>query len=119
MLFRSLSGLIEVLLPAALVRTWLGTEAGLRGPIVGSIAGAFMPGGPYVVFPIMATLYRAGASLGTTVSLVTGWALWGVVTVAFEIPIMGPRFSAIRIGISLLMPTLAGFLAQALFGSGF
>lgn len=115
----ALSGLIEVLAPEDLVRTWLGAESGLRGLVLGSVVGAFMPGGPYVVFPIMATLYRAGAGLGTTVSLVTGWALWGVISLAFELSIVGPRFSAIRIGVGLIMPPLAGFLAQLLFGGGF
>ncbi len=115
----ALSGLIETLAPAELVRAWLGVEAGWRGLILGSVTGALMPGGPYVVFPIMATLYRAGAGLGTTVALVTGWALWGVITLAFEVPIMGIRFSAVRIGVSLLVPPLAGFLAQMLFGGRF
>lgn len=115
----ALSGLIDVLAPEELVRSWLGTEAGWRGLIIGSVAGAFMPGGPYVVFPIMATLYRAGASLGTTVAVVTGWAVWGVISLTFEISIVGPRFSVIRISAGLMVPPLAGFLAQILFGGGF
>lgn len=114
-----LSGLIEMLVPADAMRAWVGTEAGWRGPILGSVAGFLLPGGPYVILPIIATLYRTGAGLGTTVSLVTSWTLWNVISMAFEVSIVGVRFSLIRLSVGWIVPPLAGFLAQLFFAGGY
>ena len=70
-----MAGFIEVAVPPELIRSWLGQEAGLRGVFIGSIAGALIPGGPYVAFPIIASVFKAGAGLGTAVAFITGWAM--------------------------------------------
>ena len=48
-----LAGYLEVLLPPELVRNWLGTEAGFKGVIIGSLVGGLIPSGPYVAYPII------------------------------------------------------------------
>ncbi len=114
-----LAGFLEVLIPPELVRTWLGDDAGWRAILMGSFAGALIPGGPYVSFPIMASVFRAGASLGTAVSFITGWALWNTGILSFELALMGPRFTLVRVVVTSIFPPLAGFLAQLLVGGGF
>ncbi len=110
-------GLLEVSLPPSLVRGWLGEGSGIRGVLIGSLGGALIPGGPYVAFPIFASLYKAGVSLATAVAFITGWAMWSVGILVFEIPLLGPKFTAVRMGLSLIFPPLAGILAGLLFGS--
>jgi len=114
-----IAGLIQVAIPPHVIRSWLGEEAGLKGIFIGTIAGALIPGGPYVAFPIIAAIFKAGASIGTAVSLITSWALLGVGQLPFEFALIGPRFTAIRLPIALILPPISGILAQYFFGGGF
>ena len=43
-----IAGMIQVLLSQEVVSKWVGAESGLRGILIGSIAGGLSPGGPYV-----------------------------------------------------------------------
>jgi uncharacterized membrane protein YraQ (UPF0718 family) len=114
-----LSGLIQVAIPTDIVKSWLGDESGWRGIIIGTFLGVLIPGGPYVTFPIIGAVFQAGAGIGTTTALITGWAVLGIGQIPFELALVGPRFMAARIGTCLLVPFLAGALAQIIFGIGF
>ncbi|MBS3809192.1 MAG: permease [Desulfobacterales bacterium] len=110
-----LAGFMQVVIPPELIKTWLGEEAGLKGILIGSIGGALIPGGPYIAFPIIAAVFKAGAGLGTAVACVTGWALWGVITTMFELAIIGHRFTFLRLGLVLIFPPAAGIMANMFF----
>ncbi len=110
-----LAGFMQVVIPPELIKNWLGEEAGLKGIFIGSIGGALIPGGPYIAFPVIATIFKAGAGLGTAVACVTGWALWGVITTMFELAIIGHRFTFLRLGLVLIFPPFAGILANLCF----
>jgi uncharacterized membrane protein YraQ (UPF0718 family) len=109
------AGMVQVLLPQELISKWVGVESGMRGILIGTVAGGFTPGGPYVSLPIVAGLLRAGANTGTMVAFVTGWSLWAVSRLPMEIGILGWKFTLIRIGSSFFFPPIAGLIAQALF----
>lgn len=109
------AGLLQVVLPAEVVSGWLGTEAGWRGIVIGSVAGMLIPGGPYISFPIIASVMKSGAGMGTVVAMVTSWALLNPTKYPFELALLGPRFTAVRIIVVCVMPLIAGFLAQLLF----
>lgn len=109
------AGMLQVAVPPELIRSWLGDKAGFKGVLVGSVAGALIPGGPYVSFPIIASIFRAGAGLGTAVAFITGWAMLGIGQLPFEIAIMGPRFMLVRISLVLVLPFLAGWLTMIFF----
>jgi uncharacterized membrane protein YraQ (UPF0718 family) len=109
-------GYVDVLAPQRLVQEWIGPRSGWQGLLLSEVAGILLPGGPYVVFPVIAALYRAGAGLGPAVTLVTAWAMGALLTISFELPFMGWRFTAIRWGLGLIFPLLAGAAAQVMFG---
>jgi len=109
-------GLVNALAPQRLVQSWLGPESGLRGLALAEVVGMLLPGGPFVVFPLIATLYQAGAGLGAAVTLVTSWAMLSLLTVTFELPFMGWRFWLVRWGLGLAFPILLGALVQTLMG---
>lgn len=109
------AGMIQVLLPQQAVSKWIGSESGLRGIIIGSLAGGFSPGGPYVSLPIVAGLLNAGAGVGTMVAFLTGWSLWAVARLPMDIGILGWRFTAIRLCVTIFFPPLAGLIAHAFF----
>lgn len=113
-----MAGMIQTLLPQELLSKWIGEESGIRGILIGTIAGGITPGGPYVSLPLAAGFLRAGASLGTMVAFITAWSLWAVARLPMEIGIMGWKFTAVRLACTFFFPPIAGFLAQMLF-SGF
>ena len=42
-----LAGMTQVIIPQQLVTEWVGENAGMKGILVGAVAGGFCPGGPY------------------------------------------------------------------------
>ena len=111
------SGMVQVLLPKELLSKWVGAESGLRGIMIGTIAGGLTPGGPFVSLPIVAGLLRSGAGVGTMVAFLTGWSLLAVGRLPMEVGILGWKFTAIRLACTFFFPPVAGLIAQALFSS--
>lgn len=110
-----IAGMIQVLLPRALVTRWLGEEAGFRGILIGCAAGGLTPGGPYVIFPIAASLYQAGVGIGVIVGYVAAWGLWSLGRLPFEVSLISPKFTLIRFVSTLAFPPLAGLIAHLFF----
>lgn len=108
-------GFVNVLNPSSLVRSWIGPDSGWLGLLVAMGVGMLLPGGPYVVFPLIAVLYQNGAGLGPVITLVTSWSTQAFLTVTFELPFMGWRFTAIRWGLGLSLPLIAGSIVKLLF----
>ena len=113
-----MAGMIQTLLPQELLSRWIGEESGIRGILIGTIAGGITPGGPYVSLPLAAGFLRAGAGWGTMVAFITAWSLWGISRLPMEIGILGWKFTVVRLACTFFFPPIAGFLAQMLF-SGF
>ena len=109
-------GYVNVLSPTQFIQDWIGPESGFRGLALGELIGMLLPGGPYVVFPLIAALYSAGAGLGPAVTIITSWSTLALLTISFELPFMGWRFTAIRWGLGLLIPIMTGVIAVLLFG---
>ena len=109
------AGMVQVMLPRELVSKWVGVESGIRGIMIGSIAGSLTPGGPYINLPIAAALLKSGASIGTMVAFLTGWSLWAVARLPMEFGILGWKFTLIRLVSVIIFPPIAGLIAQVLF----
>ena len=110
------AGMVRVLLPQELITKWVGAESGIRGILIGTVAGGLAPGGPYVSLPLAAALLRSGAGIGTMVAFLTGWSLWAVGRLPMEVGIMGWKFVLIRMASTFFFPPIAGLIAQTLFG---
>jgi uncharacterized membrane protein YraQ (UPF0718 family) len=110
------AGMVQVLIPRELLSKWVGAESGMRGILIGTVAGGLAPGGPYVSLPVVAGLLHSGASVGTMVAFLTGWSLWAVSRLPMEVGILGWKFTFIRIVSTFFFPPIAGLLAQVFFG---
>jgi len=110
-----MAGMIQTLLPQELLSKWIGEESGIRGILIGTVAGGITPGGPYVSLPLAAGFLRAGAGIGTMVAFLTAWSLWAVSRLPMEIGIMGWKFTLVRLTCTFFFPPIAGFLAQMFF----
>lgn len=111
----TVAGMAQVLIPHDILVKWVGVESGIRGIMIGTIAGGLAPGGPYISLPIAAALLRAGASVGTMVAFLTGWSLWAVGRLPMEVGIMGWKFTLIRLACTFFFPPIAGIVANRFF----
>ena len=111
-----IAGFVNILSPEELVTAWIGPDTGWQGILTAEFLGTLLPGGPYVVFPIIAILVQAGAGLGPVISLITSYSTQSLLTISFELPFMGWRFAAIRWGFGLLIPLMAGSIALLIWG---
>jgi uncharacterized membrane protein YraQ (UPF0718 family) len=103
------------LIPERYIVAMLGPETGMSGIMLASLFGGLLPGGPMVSFPIAILLMREGAGGAQVIALITGWSVYAFHRViAYEIPIMGLRFVALRMIASSFVPVAAGVLAGAL-----
>lgn len=109
------AGMIQVLLPRELVSKWVGLESGMRGIVIGTVAGGLTPGGPYVSLPVVAGFLHSGAGIGTMVAFLTGWSLWALSRLPMEVGILGWKFTIIRLACTFFFPPIAGFIAQTFF----
>lgn len=109
------AGMIQILIPQEMMSRWVGEESGIKGLLIGTVAGGIMPGGPYVSLPVAAGLLKAGASVGTMVAFLTAWSLWAISRLPMEVGIMGWRFTLIRLACTFFFPPLAGLIAQFFF----
>ena len=108
-----LASMLSILLPREVMASYLGREAGVKGILVGMAAGALTPGGPFLFFPILLSLYKAGASVGALIAYVTAWALIAVHRIlTWEFPLMGLPFTVSRLVVSVFVPILLGIAGQ-------
>lgn len=110
------AGLIQAILPRELVSRWIGNESGIKGIFIGSLLGGLTPGGPYVTLPIVAGLFRSGASIPTLVSFMTAWSLWAFARLPMEVGILGFRITMIRVACTFIFPPIAGMIAYLFIG---
>ncbi len=111
-----IAGMVKSLIPDTVIANWLGAKSGLRGIFIGATSGALMQGGPFVVLPVSAALFQAGASVGTIISFLTGWSLWAIGRLPMEFSILGWKITLIRIVSTFIFPIIAGVIAQIFFG---
>jgi len=110
-----IAGLVQVIIPKEVIANLLGKKAGLGGIALGSILGSLVPGGPYVVFPLLGGLYRAGAGVGTVIAFVTAWSLLSLARIPMETPFLGTKIVALRLALSLIVPIVLGFIGEMIF----
>lgn len=111
-----LAGLVEVLVPEDKLVQWLGGQNLVFGILAGWGIGLLLPGGPYLVFPIVANLLRQGAAPGPLIALITAKVLLSPIRMlSYEAPLLGWPMTWSRLLPGLLVPPLLGFLGQWLY----
>ena len=111
-----LGGFIQGLIPRAVVAEWIGPASGLTGILIGSVAGMVITGGAFVVMPIIASIYTAGAAAGPIIALITAANLVRVQGLfVMEIPFFGARIAISRYIICLFVPPLVGMVGGVIF----
>lgn len=114
----ALAGLVDVLIPSATMVRWLGAESSGRGILIGWVVGLVLPGGPYVFFPVVATLFRQGAAPAALLTLITAKTLVSPIRMlTYEAPVLGWPLTLARLIPAVLVPPLVGWLGGLLYKS--
>jgi uncharacterized membrane protein YraQ (UPF0718 family) len=94
----------------------VGAESGFKGILIGTCLGAVAPGGPFIQFPIVAAMFKAGVHIGPLIAYLTAWALIGVNRViVFEIPLLGFKITFTRLICSFIFPIIIGYFAKFVY----
>ena len=110
-----LAGMLQEVVSKETVNKWLGKDSGVKGILLGGIAGALIPGGPYIFYPIAASFLLSGAEIGTVVTFVVAKNLWSLSRLPMEIALLGPRLTFVRFAVTMVFPLIAGIAANIFF----
>lgn len=106
------AGFVAQIMPKELVAGWLGPASGLQGILVAAVLGAILPAGPMVAFPIALVLLKSGVGIPQLIAMLAAWSMFAAHRIiGYELPLMGWRFSVVRLSASLPLPILAGLAA--------
>lgn len=110
-----LAACLRALVPPGALARWMGAESGWRGLLVATLAGAATPGGPMAAFPLVLVLAGAGADRGALIAFILSWGLNGFQRVlVYELPLLGPDFTLLRLLATLPLAPLGGWIARRL-----
>lgn len=108
------AGFIARLLPAELIASYLGKDAGLMAILIATLTGMVIPAGPVVAFAVAAVFANAGASTPALIAFVTSWSVFAAHRIIiFEIPLLGASFFKMRLVSVIITPLLAGIIGLA------
>ena len=103
------------LVPEELIASWLGAGTGIGGILVAAVIGGFVPGGPMLSFPVAVVLLKTGAGIPQLTAFLAAWSVFAMHRmISYEMPLMGWRFSMVRLVASLALPVAAGLMAWLL-----
>lgn len=112
------AGFVGRLIPSDIVVQHIGPDSGLSGTLIAMLVGGFIPAGPIISFPLVVVLSQAGAGTVQLITLLTAWSVFAVHRVIiYEIPLMGLRFSMIRLISSLPLPLITAGLTSLLLSA--
>ncbi|EAQ03919.1 hypothetical protein OB2597_11766 [Pseudooceanicola batsensis HTCC2597] len=108
---------LALIIPLEHLSRFIGPESGVLGITLAALVGGLLPGGPMASFPIAIVFMNSGAGVPQMVALIGGWSVFALHRLlAYEAPIMGWRFIALRLGSSMVLPVIAGLIADLLLG---
>ncbi|MBD3369589.1 permease [Candidatus Fermentibacteria bacterium] len=110
-----IAGFLQVVIPHEVVARHIGPQSGLRGLLIGWGVGAVMPGAPYTVLPIAASLLRSGSGIGPVMTMVLSASIGVAVTrIPYEIAFVGWKFMVFRLFSCLAFPLVGGVAVRLL-----
>ena len=110
-----LGSFVGTFLPRELVSRLLGEESGFKGILLGTVFGAAMPGGPYVLFPIVSSLFSSGASVPSLIAMIFAWQCISLTRIPTDLGYLaaagGEKLVWMRVLLGVPVPIMAGAIA--------
>ncbi len=109
-----LIGLFDVWAKREVIEKHFGESANFKGYIWSILLAATTVGGTFVAFPVANALYHKGARYSMIMTYVTSASLVMIPMSIMEAAILGPRFTAVRILVSLPLVILGSLIIEKL-----
>lgn len=104
---------LGMILPKDKVLRAVGPESGIGGLAIAMLAGAVIPGGPSVMFPLAASMMVSGADIGAAIAMISGWVLLSANrTLVWELSFIPVDLVVLRLLLTLPVPVLLGVAAR-------
>lgn len=108
-----IAAFVHKLLPREQVARYISEGAGYKAVAIATVAGGLTPGGPMTSFPLVRSLREVGTGRSALVAYVTSWSTMGFQRILnWELPLLGPDFTLLRLASSLPLPLIAGLIAR-------
>lgn len=105
-----LIGLFDVWVSRESIENNFGNKSGFKKYIYAILLAATTVGGTFVAFPVANTLYHKGANYSSIFTYVTAASLVMIPMSIMEASILGIKFTAIRIGVSLPLVIISSII---------
>ena len=109
-----LIGLFDVWAKREVIEKHFGESAGLRGYIWSILLAATTVGGTFVAFPVAHALYHKGARISMIMTYISAASLVMIPMTIMEATILGYKFTAIRLLVSLPLVIVSSILIEKL-----
>jgi uncharacterized membrane protein YraQ (UPF0718 family) len=106
-----LVGLLQVWISRDLVARLLGREGGMRALLIAALCGTILIGPAYLIFPMLLAIQKQGARWAVIVIVLATYAV-KLQMIPLEVGFLGWKFSALRIGLTLLLAIPLGLLVE-------
>lgn len=110
-----LIGLFDVWASREMIEKNFGNVSGYKKYVWGILLAATTVGGTFVAFPVANALYHKGADYSAIFTYVTAASLVMIPMSIMEASILGPKFTFIRLGVSLPLVIFSSMLLGAYF----
>lgn len=111
-----LLGLLDVWVDRATMVKYTGKDSGFQGVLIAFLLGSAAAGPLYAAFPFAGVMLKKGSSLMNVLIFIGAWSTTKIPLLAFEAASMGPKFTLIRLGLSLVGIPLIAFVTQKSLG---
>ena len=111
-----LLGLLDVWVDRATMIKYTGRGSGFKGVLIAFLLGSAAAGPLYAAFPFAAVMLKKGSSLTNVLIFIGAWSTTKIPMLAFEAASMGPMFTLVRLGLSLVGIPLIAFLTERSLG---
>lgn len=111
-----LLGLLDVWVDRATMVKYTGKGSGVKGVLIAFLLGSAAAGPLYAAFPFAGVMLKKGSSLMNVLIFIGAWSTTKIPLLAFEAASMGPEFTLLRLGLSLVGIPLIAFVTQKSLG---
>ena len=111
-----LLGLLDVWVDRSTMIRLTGNGSGLKGVLISFLMGSAAAGPLYAAFPVAGMMLKKGSSIFNVLVFIGAWSTTKIPLLAFEAASMGPVFTLVRLGLSIVGIPLIAFLTERSLG---
>ena len=103
-------GLLLGFIPPDQISRFVGDQSGVGGVLLIGVVGALMHIPALLSFPLASSILENGASITAVAAFITTLTMIGMITLPFEIKMLGKKIALLRNGISFVIAILIAFI---------